>query len=1021
MHKIEYKNSYSSWDEALPLGNGHFGAMGFMDEQDGITFIFNHYDVYYRKLTYSKRGEKLELPVQVLDVEAVANRALEAHEDPSHPAHNSYSKTMYPESYVDFYGYDRPGNAMIVSGEIRLLPGESLSSPDRMYSALHIEKAVVDFELENKVSEKQYKLTSNSWIAKDRDVFVSRIHQAQSGDAKSLAIRIPCAKLSEVFPVKCKDGEDVFYIESSFYCNDEDRDEYPPFKYIFMIKLSGAKGDIVGSDAENEIVVDLRGASSDFTILTTVVTELESEDIYGTALRKLNEASDELALIEKAHSDYWSGFWTKSSICIPDKMLETLWYLHLYALSCCSGEGARIYEQACGLNGLWDIKTPSQWGSQFYWDVNIQQSYWPIFTSNHLELADSFENALLSYTDMARRFAKRAYNLEGIAGDWPFQFYFCMWPWCAQYLWWHYKYSGDEVFLRETAYPLFKDIITFFEGLAKEDPDTGEIYIFPDVSPEQGPLTRNSTITISTLKYMVTAAIEANNILGEDAGDLNRWQNLLKKMPSYSIGESPRYGRHFKDSEWADVDLYLAHSSVLMPIYPTGEISKRTPANIKEIAKNTLSYALENQGIGTHNFGWLASTAARLGMGEDAVANLYNKGIGFLMRSNGMFAEETERWMQNCALTLDTAYHPPLVESGSATVAAVNEMLLQSYAGVIEVFPAVPSGRLDQKSSDRFGFRKDAREKYPTSWDDCSFNNLLAEGAFEVSACRKGGVTTSVKIKSLAGNPVSLIDPFAGEEMSIRCDGKDVDFELSEGIVRFDTLPGAIYEMASSDQAYCPAEESCAAEIEYPLVTIAPSERRVFLGKDENTDYNRTLDGFIWEYYAGDVPLPEVTQYKFDFTAEGMAKNYRDALPAQYYACGKPGPDFKKINPQSVYTYTLGYGWKTPEGLEYSDRESPDSIRRDFIGSTSANSFVMDLRKGSYRMVIISGDALEPAHTLVKLSNGVSWDSGLIKADRYRTQIISFDQQKDGKFEIGFDTVDGRSWKLNAIILNKVL
>ena len=36
------------------------------------------------------------------------------------------------------------------------------------------------------------------------------------------------------------------------------------------------------------------------------------------------------------------------------------------------------------------------------------------------------------------------------------------------------------------------------------------------------------------------------------------------------------------------------------------------------------------------------------------------------------------------------------------------------------------------------------------------FHNLLAEGAFEVSAVRKGGKTRMVRIKSLAGEPCSL-------------------------------------------------------------------------------------------------------------------------------------------------------------------------------------------------------------------------------------------------------------------------
>lgn len=60
-------------------------------------------------------------------------------------------------------------------------------------------------------------------------------------------------------------------------------------------------------------------------------------------------------------------------------------------------------------------------------------------------------------------------------------------------------------------------------------------------------------------------------------------------------------------------------------------------------------------------------------------------------------------------------------------------MLLQSWGGKIRVFPAVPS-----------------------QWKDVQFQDLRTEGAFLVSASREGGKTTSIRIKSLAGEPCIL-------------------------------------------------------------------------------------------------------------------------------------------------------------------------------------------------------------------------------------------------------------------------
>lgn len=50
----------------------------------------------------------------------------------------------------------------------------------------------------------------------------------------------------------------------------------------------------------------------------------------------------------------------RSGVSIPDKLLEKLWYMNLYSLECSSGKGARLYQQACGLSGLWNIRQPTQ-------------------------------------------------------------------------------------------------------------------------------------------------------------------------------------------------------------------------------------------------------------------------------------------------------------------------------------------------------------------------------------------------------------------------------------------------------------------------------------------------------------------------------------------------------------------------------------------------------------------------------------------------------------------------------------
>ena len=72
-------------------------------------------------------------------------------------------------------------------------------------------------------------------------------------------------------------------------------------------------------------------------------------------------------------------------------------------------------------------------------------------------------------------------------------------------------------------------------------------------------------------------------------------------------------------------------------------------------------------------------------------------------------------------------------------------MLLQSHTGVVEVFPAVPE-----------------------QWKDVTFTSLRAQGAFLISAERRGGLVVKVEIVSEKGGVLKLLSPFSGKPLSIR-------------------------------------------------------------------------------------------------------------------------------------------------------------------------------------------------------------------------------------------------------------
>ena len=159
--------------------------------------------------------------------------------------------------------------------------------------------------------------------------------------------------------------------------------------------------------------------------------------------------------------------------------------------------------QACGLNGLWGIRNPYIWFSTWYWDVNIQAAFAGVFSSNRLDLGKVFSDGLRCYTDSASWFAEEHHRMSGISADYPYLFYYSTWPWCAMYLWFQYEYSKDVEYLRNDAYPIFLKICEFLLQVYKYDEEKGYYSVYPDISPEQGPLTHDTAITTATVKITI--------------------------------------------------------------------------------------------------------------------------------------------------------------------------------------------------------------------------------------------------------------------------------------------------------------------------------------------------------------------------------------------------------------------------------------------------------------------------------------------------------------------------------------
>ncbi|MFC5452714.1 glycosyl hydrolase family 95 catalytic domain-containing protein [Paenibacillus aestuarii] len=1122
MRTVTYDNAPSSWNEALPIGNGHFGGMVFFEEQQ-LTLALNHYEVYYQKLhryskAYQHGGGRDYTRQYGMSFQELKQRAKDLYRNPAEAPIYLYGDALSTSSMHRKYGKPSGGASHYPTGEIILHPGGALTEPDDYSLSLNIEQGAVDLRME----KGEDRLSVRTLIATEADYAIMEIKQAKAGLLQAVSLSVPARRYAETTVTYHQLDATTFYYEGSFYPDGENKAQYGPFTFLVMIKLIGAQGFVEHSAGALRIQLD--GAGEEITLMATVVTEMEMErqELLSAALQRMSQAVTRVDAMKAEHQRHWACFFARSSVTIPDKMLEDLWYINLYALACSSGKGGRMAEQSCGLNGLWDIRQPTKWGSMWYWDVNIQAAFWPLYTANHLEIAEAFNDGLLAYVQEAERMADQYYGLDGVAADYPHALYVSIWPWCAQFLWDYYRYSMDHEFLREKAYPVFKRIARFVEGYLRYDAEKGQYDVFPDISPEQGPLTRNSTCSLAAIRYLLRIAARSNELLGEADEDRQRWQEIAAQLASYRVAASPRYGEVLLDSEWAPPGLHLRHPSLLMPIYPIGEIGKWSEAVWKQRAERTLRYAENHTEYGVFQFGWLSCAASRLGDGDMALRLLYEQGIDLSLRSNGLFAEETERWMNYCNITNEPLYHPHMMEASGEIVAAVNEMLLQSYSGVIEVFPAVPTGEPElQRSAGLYEHEVARKVRVYPGWRDCSFRQLLAVGGFEVSAEMKDGQVRWVRIRSMAGGTVRLRHPFSADRVeavavwrvdgveeetghealdrrkdeaglevggthgtivmaeaestdesrrSVEGGGVDGTIEAAEvrsadayrelvkglgtagigcisaGEVLHGVLQTVFYEddgqvlsfesVKGGEYVICPHPEADSSwpdgwnlepekpdtSHSYPRVHEAHTCRRVFLGKNRDTYHYKMLDHFTFDYYAGNTRESRLAAYRLDFGVQEQlqSKNYDKALPRQVHVDGILGQAFRPVTTTNVFTAYTGLGWERGDGLFAADRGGPDELRRDFVGGAEEAVLIVELPKGRYDLLLVTGDSDEPSYTEVDIPGQSAWKPDQpLQAGEFATELLPIAQRKDGYVQIRFRTREGLQWRINVLIINK--
>ena len=535
------------------------------------------------------------------------------------------------------------------------------------------------------------------------------------------------------------------------------------YKSIVRMKLEG------GSLNANDTSLTVKNANA-VTIYISIATNFNNyKDISGDenkrATEYLNKAFQKsYAAILPAHIAAYQKYFnrvkldlgTTDAVNFPtderlknfnstnDPQFVTLYYqFGRYLLISSSQPGG----QAANLQGIWNDRINPPWDSKYTININAEMNYWPAEKTNLAELHEPFLQMVKDMSVAGQQTAKDMYGARG----WVAHHNTDIWRitgaidganwgafngsggWTSQHLWEHYLYSGDKNFLA-SIYPVLKGASTFYVDYLVEHPKYHWLVVNPDESPEntspahQGSaLDAGVTMTNQIIFELFSTTIKAAEILKKDSTFADTLKQMRKRLPPMQIGQ------HGQLQEWLD-DIddpkdNHRHISHLYGLFPSNQISPYRTPQLYSAAKTTL---IHRGDVSTGwSMGWKVNWWARLQDGNHAYKLIRNQLSP--VRTTGTRYDGGGGTYNN----LFDAHPPFQIDGNFGCTSGITEMLMQSANGEVHLFPALPD-----------------------AWPMGSIKGIKAIGGFEIVSMEwKDAKLVKAVIKSHLGGNLRLRVP----------------------------------------------------------------------------------------------------------------------------------------------------------------------------------------------------------------------------------------------------------------------
>jgi alpha-L-fucosidase 2 len=486
-----------------------------------------------------------------------------------------------------------------------------------------------------------------------------------------------------------------------------------------------------------------------------------------------------------SHIRWWHIFWSKSAVHVSDTLIEKQYYLEQYKFGSASRQGA----PPISLQAVWtaDNGRIPPWKGDYHHDLNTQLSYWPCYSANHLQEGMSYLDHLDANKANYKRYTKMYFGKDGLAvpgvttldgtemGGWiQYSLSPTVSSWLSQHYYLQWRYSMDKSFLKNRAYPWVKHVAVFLENITLKG-DDGFRKLPISSSPEINDnnlnawFPQNTNYDLALMKSTFKMAAELANELGLNSEAVH-WKKILSEFGDFAVTQN-------SELMFAPTMAYNQshrHFSHLLAIHPLGLIKWEDGVQSQHIIKNSI-HLLDSIGPANwcgYTYSWLANMKARAKDGEGAAKDLQIFAKAFCsVNSFHLNGDQTKSGYSNFH------YRPFTLEGNFAFAAGLQEMLIQSYAGFLEIMPAVP-----------------------TDWKNVGFENLRTEGAFLVSAAKKNGSVRFIKIKSEKGGKCIVKTDIPTKEIRVQSNSPAKISQSQDGktLVEVETKPGDIVSITNS-------------------------------------------------------------------------------------------------------------------------------------------------------------------------------------------------------------------------------